>query len=562
MTIARREIRYGGAMLDQKEIDAVVNVMQTSMVVSAAGADLREALREAAGPRSTAMMVNSGSSALMLALRLLDLPKGSEVITPTLTFGTDISSIVLNGHVPVLVDVEPDTYQIDIDKIERNITAEDPRHAGSEPGRRHARLGPLRAIADKHGLNPDRGQLRHAGRHLPRHKPAGKRATSASPASRSSTSSPAWAMAAWWRSTIRKLWDRALMLRAWGRSSEKFMHGTRKGDSDGRFLENSATSNTTACSSSRRSPTASFRTRRVRLSVTSSSTSSTCSPNCARNASTCTAQYMDKRMPTCSSRRVCIRRRVHHLDLLPGPCCARNSAGAVARCRCIWKRQRHLHAGDLLRPCRAAADDEGRELPRRPGGLPERRARDAPRPDAALPPDDDPRGLPVPVPGARRVHRHASVRSECRITREQTPCWSQDHPAGYGSRASAVCAWAPICLAAHSSPRRQRAILETFFASGGNFIDTAHSYGDWIAGDRAGSKRAHACARCSPSRPRDELRAGDQGLRVRLPQGRFRVAGDARALLKMRSCRQPGDARRRLHRPVLAAPRRSVAAGR
>jgi len=54
-------------------------------------------------------MVNSGSSALMLAIRLLDLPKGSEIITPTLTFGTDISSIVHNGCVPVLVDVEPNT---------------------------------------------------------------------------------------------------------------------------------------------------------------------------------------------------------------------------------------------------------------------------------------------------------------------------------------------------------------------------------------------------------------------------------------------------------------------
>ena len=66
-------------------------------------------------------MVNSGTSALILALKVLNLPKGSEVITPGLNFGTAISSIILNDLVPIFVDVEVDSLQIDINLIEKKL---------------------------------------------------------------------------------------------------------------------------------------------------------------------------------------------------------------------------------------------------------------------------------------------------------------------------------------------------------------------------------------------------------------------------------------------------------
>jgi len=122
----KRVVRYGGAMMGQEEIDAVVNVMKTSMVVGEKVQTFEKRCAKLLG-KEYGIMTNSGSSALLLAMRLLDLPQGSEVITPTCTFGTDISSICLAGYVPVFVDVVLDTYQIDIDKIERlfNIELED-----------------------------------------------------------------------------------------------------------------------------------------------------------------------------------------------------------------------------------------------------------------------------------------------------------------------------------------------------------------------------------------------------------------------------------------------------
>ena len=236
MRLPPRQIRYGGAMLDQKEIDAVVRVMQTGMSV---GAQVQTFEKRAAAllGKDYGVMVNSGSSALLLAVRLLELPPGSEIITPTLTFGTDISSIVLNGHVPVLIDVEPDTYQIDIDRIEANITPLTkamliPNLVGGMPD-----WDRLRAIADRHGLKIIEDSADTLGGTF-RGTPAGTRSdisitsfsifhiiTCLGNGGLVAVNDPA-------------LWDRALMLRAWGRSSEKFMHGSRQDDSDGRFLEN------------------------------------------------------------------------------------------------------------------------------------------------------------------------------------------------------------------------------------------------------------------------------------------------------------------------------------
>ncbi|MFM7785286.1 MAG: DegT/DnrJ/EryC1/StrS family aminotransferase, partial [Gammaproteobacteria bacterium] len=67
MKIPPRQIRYGGAMLDQKEIDAVVNVMQTGMSV---GAQVQSFEKRAAAllGKKYGVMGNSGSSALLLAV--------------------------------------------------------------------------------------------------------------------------------------------------------------------------------------------------------------------------------------------------------------------------------------------------------------------------------------------------------------------------------------------------------------------------------------------------------------------------------------------------------------
>ena len=68
------------------------------------------------------VFVNSGSSACLLAIAALDLPKGSKIITPAFTFATTLAPIIQLGYEPVFVDVGLTTYQADIDQVIAAVT--------------------------------------------------------------------------------------------------------------------------------------------------------------------------------------------------------------------------------------------------------------------------------------------------------------------------------------------------------------------------------------------------------------------------------------------------------
>jgi perosamine synthetase len=72
--------------------------------------------------RRYGVAVSNGSTALELAVRALDLPPGSEVIMPAFTIISCAAAILRAGMVPVLVDAEPITWNIDTDKIRARIT--------------------------------------------------------------------------------------------------------------------------------------------------------------------------------------------------------------------------------------------------------------------------------------------------------------------------------------------------------------------------------------------------------------------------------------------------------
>jgi len=68
------------------------------------------------------VFVNSGSSACLLAIAALDLPKGSKIITPACTFATTLAPIIQLGYKPVFVDVDLTSYQANIKQIIESIT--------------------------------------------------------------------------------------------------------------------------------------------------------------------------------------------------------------------------------------------------------------------------------------------------------------------------------------------------------------------------------------------------------------------------------------------------------
>lgn len=237
MPIEERVVRYGGAMYDQTEIDAVMNQLKDPIGLLP-GKKVVEFERRVAAymGKKHGVMVNSGSSALMLALRLAELPLGSEVITPALTFSSDVAAIYHVGCTPVFIDVGLDDYQARVDQIEDVIGDKTRAVLIPDLVGGICDWDEVRRIADRHGLFVIHDSADTLGGKL-------RNRHTATRAEISITSfSPHHIITALGTGGMvffddDDLLDRALGLRCWGRSSEKFLYGSRVEDSDGRFLE-------------------------------------------------------------------------------------------------------------------------------------------------------------------------------------------------------------------------------------------------------------------------------------------------------------------------------------
>lgn len=144
-------VPYGKTVHGEEEIEAVVSVLRTSTQMGKHVGEM-ESQVAALFNKPFGVMVNSGSSANYLAVEILDLPAGSEVITPVLTFATTVAPLVKNNLVPVFIDVEPNTFNIDVSQIEAMVTSNTkammiPNLLGNLPDWKK-----IREIADRHGL--------------------------------------------------------------------------------------------------------------------------------------------------------------------------------------------------------------------------------------------------------------------------------------------------------------------------------------------------------------------------------------------------------------------------
>ena len=115
------KISYGKNVYGKAEIAAVVGQLKKTTQMGKSVNKFENQIAKKFS-KKYGLMVNSGSSAITLTMNCLNLKKGDEIIAPCLNFGTAISAIVQCGAVPILVDVNVDTLQINVDKIEKKIT--------------------------------------------------------------------------------------------------------------------------------------------------------------------------------------------------------------------------------------------------------------------------------------------------------------------------------------------------------------------------------------------------------------------------------------------------------
>tara|TARA_B100000700_G_scaffold326860_1_gene439705 strand:+ start:8510 stop:9715 length:1206 start_codon:yes stop_codon:yes gene_type:complete len=117
----KNKISYGKNVYNKKEINAVLKTLNNSTQMGKSVETFEKKISKLFSKRY-GLMVNSGSSALILALKVMNFPKGSEIIAPCLNFGTAVSSIILCNLKPVFVDCKIETLQIDLNKIEKKIS--------------------------------------------------------------------------------------------------------------------------------------------------------------------------------------------------------------------------------------------------------------------------------------------------------------------------------------------------------------------------------------------------------------------------------------------------------
>tara|TARA_B100001059_G_scaffold236797_1_gene290513 strand:- start:9448 stop:10647 length:1200 start_codon:yes stop_codon:yes gene_type:complete len=116
------KIYYGKSVHGAEEINAVLKTISKSTQMGK-NTELMENKIGKLFYKKYSLMVNSGSSALLLAFKSVNFEKGSNVITPVLTFSTTVSSIIQSDLLPNFVDVKKETMCINEDLIESSINS-------------------------------------------------------------------------------------------------------------------------------------------------------------------------------------------------------------------------------------------------------------------------------------------------------------------------------------------------------------------------------------------------------------------------------------------------------
>ena len=217
------KIYYGKAIYDKKEINASLSVLKSKSLTLIDGPLVKELEKKISKlfGKKYGLMVNSGSSDNLLALASLNLKKGDEVITPTLTFSTTVAPIYQLGLTPHFIDVESNSFVAKIDQIKKAINKKTkaimvPNLLGNVPNWKNifqiAKKKNIKIIEDSADTIGYRVQKKNLGKYS-------DITTNSMYASHIITGAGFGGMVCF---NDKKTYERAKLLRGWGRSSAIF----------------------------------------------------------------------------------------------------------------------------------------------------------------------------------------------------------------------------------------------------------------------------------------------------------------------------------------------------
>jgi len=146
-------IPYGHQSIDEEDIKAVVEVLKGDWITT--GPNVEEFEKELANyvGAEHAIAVNSGTSALDIAVGCLGLGPGSEVITTPFTFVASSNCLLYNNLKPVFADIDPKTFNIDPEKIKEKITPKTKAILYVDYAGQPCRIDEIKEIAAEHDLS-------------------------------------------------------------------------------------------------------------------------------------------------------------------------------------------------------------------------------------------------------------------------------------------------------------------------------------------------------------------------------------------------------------------------
>lgn len=147
-----KKIGYGHQYIDDADIQAVVDVLKSDYLTC--GPKIEEAEKKLCKITDAkhAVLIANGTAALHAACFAAGIGPGDEVITTPITFAASANCALYCGGKPVFADIDPDTYNIDPDSIEKHITDKTKAVVAVDFTGQAVDIDRIREICDKHNL--------------------------------------------------------------------------------------------------------------------------------------------------------------------------------------------------------------------------------------------------------------------------------------------------------------------------------------------------------------------------------------------------------------------------
>ncbi len=148
----RERVSMSAPDITEEDVRAVAEVVRSGRLALGPKTEEFEHLMAEYVSVKHAVAVSSGTTALHLIVKALGIGPGDEVLVPSFTFVSSVNVILYEGAIPVFVDIEPDTYNLDPEDLERKITSHTKAIVVVDVFGHPAEWDAILDIAKRHGL--------------------------------------------------------------------------------------------------------------------------------------------------------------------------------------------------------------------------------------------------------------------------------------------------------------------------------------------------------------------------------------------------------------------------